>query len=98
MEQLAFLDSTDLLPGLTKENPLHPGPEYQVPDLWVFSDYCPGEAPSWVESGVLHCDEKVEIKVVEKTEIHPLAKEMTFNVNPSYINLRPGPATGGCSI
>ena len=70
---------TDL--GLTNMSGeiLKPTPEllardqYPAPDLWIYSDGREGHLSRWLTTNVIYTDERVEIRVISHTELHPTA-------------------------
>jgi hypothetical protein len=67
---------------------------YSVPDLWILSDYRGDQLESWLESGVIHEDERVEIRILSHTELRPSAHHYKFPPSPRYVSGLATPMTG----
>jgi hypothetical protein len=67
---------------------------YKAPDLWIFSDFRGDDLSRWMETKVVHRDERVEIRLLAHTELHPQKMEFRRRPNPSYASLPPSELTG----
>ena len=99
MERLGLVDDGGLFAELDFINPVHSSPkpatEYEEPDLWLFSDFCPESIRSnGLESGTHHFGRLGKVRVIEKTEIHPAAGMLQVRLNEEYTSLSPSPMTG----
>lgn len=67
---------------------------YKAPDLWILSDYRGDQLDTWLESGLIHHDERLEIRILSHTELQPRAHHYERSPNRRYVSGRRTPLTG----
>jgi len=67
---------------------------YEAPDLWILSDYSGDRMASWLESGVIHQDERVEVRILSHTELHPRTQQYRIPPDSRYVSGQATPMTG----
>jgi hypothetical protein len=67
---------------------------YEAPDLWIMSDYRGDQLDAWLESGLIHQDERIEIRILSHTELQPRAHHYKRSPDRRYVSRRRTPLTG----
>lgn len=68
--------------------------KYAAPDLWICSDFRGDDVSQWLETKLIHKDDRVEIQLLAHTEIHPLRMDFATRPSRAYTSLPPTEMTG----
>ncbi len=72
-------------------NGLNAGLSYETPDLYIFSDYYPGQETAFVDLGGVDLGNQKIVCIEEITELQINPNEFEFKLNPAYRDFTPNP-------
>ena len=72
-------------------NGLNAGLSYETPDLYIFSDYYPGQETAFVDLGGVDLGNQKIVCIEEITELQINPNEFDLKLNPAYRNFTPNP-------
>ena len=72
-------------------NGLNAGLSYETPDLYIFSDYYPGQETAFVDLGGVDLGNQKIVCIEEITELQINPNEFDFKLNPAYRDFTPNP-------
>lgn len=67
---------------------------FEVPNLFIFSDYYPYDDSDFFDSNILYKDEKSSLEIQEYCELFPNPEHYRYSFNEEYVAFKQGMVTG----